>query len=77
MEKKYVKKVGIVPTGKKSGVCGDWIELDKIAPDDQNIFDYLKGIPTLINKLFMKLKLWWRMMHHDLLKQFIHTFTIG
>ena len=51
MEKKYVKKVGIVPTGKKSGVCGDWIELDNIAPDDQNIFDYLKGMLTLISSL--------------------------
>ena len=42
MERKYVKSVGIMQGGKKSGVCRDWIELDNITPEDQNIFDYLK-----------------------------------
>jgi hypothetical protein len=43
MEKKYIKSVGIVPTGMKSGVCGNWSALDGITTDDQNIFQYLKG----------------------------------
>ena len=44
MEKKYIKSVGIVPTGIKSGMCGNWTQLEDITADDENLFRYIKGL---------------------------------
>ena len=44
MEKKYIKSVGIVHTGIKSGICGNWTLLDELTADDHTIFEYMKGI---------------------------------